>query len=77
MGRRAGLIPDQRGGTAVEYGLIGGLIAVAVITSIGLFGNGVDGMWDRMQSALVAELGGSSDSEGETSEGEGGAETSG
>lgn len=68
------MISDRRGGTAIEYGLIGGLIAMAIITSIGLFGNGVDGMWDRMQSALVAELGGGSDSEGEGSESEGGAE---
>ena len=33
------LLADQRGATAIEYGLIVALIAVAAITALGMVGN--------------------------------------
>lgn len=39
------LLADQRGATAVEYGLIVALIAVAAIGGISALGGGAGGMW--------------------------------
>jgi pilus assembly protein Flp/PilA len=39
---------DQRGATAIEYGLIAGLIAVAVIGGMQSLGGGVGGMWGNL-----------------------------
>jgi pilus assembly protein Flp/PilA len=39
------LLADHSGATAVEYGLIAALIAVAIAGSVGLLGGGTNGMW--------------------------------
>ncbi len=39
---------DKRGATAIEYGLIAALIAVALVASIRNLGGGANGMWGRM-----------------------------
>jgi len=41
MGRRwlKSLLADESGATAIEYGLIAALIAVAAITALGMVGN--------------------------------------
>jgi pilus assembly protein Flp/PilA len=39
---------DQRGATAIEYGLIVGLIAVAAIGGMEALGGGSAGMWGRI-----------------------------
>lgn len=36
---------DERGATAIEYGLIAGLLAVAAIASMTLFGNALSGLF--------------------------------
>lgn len=33
-----------------------GLLAMAIIGAVSLFGNGVDGMWDRTSSSLSTPL---------------------
>lgn len=38
-----------------------GLLAMAVIGAVSLFGNGVDGLWDRTASSLSAPLTASAD----------------
>ena len=39
---------EQRGATAIEYGLIAALIAVAAITGISALGGGAGGMWSNI-----------------------------
>ena len=51
------LIADQSGATAIEYGLIAALIAVAVITSLESLGGGSNGMWTKISSHVVAASG--------------------
>jgi len=41
---------NQRGATAIEYGLIVGLIAVAAIGGMEALGGGSRGMWGRILS---------------------------
>jgi pilus assembly protein Flp/PilA len=43
---------DERGATAIEYGLIVALIAVAAIGGMQSLGGGVGGMWGRLQSTM-------------------------
>jgi pilus assembly protein Flp/PilA len=47
---------DESGATAIEYGLICGIIAVA-LTSIAATGGALEGIYDRM-SAIIGALGG-------------------
>jgi pilus assembly protein Flp/PilA len=42
----------QRGATAIEYGLIAALIAVAAIGGMQSLGGGVGGMWGRLLSNM-------------------------
>jgi pilus assembly protein Flp/PilA len=39
---------DERGATAIEYGLIAALIAVLAIGSMTIFGNSLSGMFGRV-----------------------------
>jgi pilus assembly protein Flp/PilA len=41
---------DERGATAIEYGLIVGLIAVAAIGGMQALGGGSAGLWGRVLS---------------------------
>ena len=43
---------DERGATAIEYGLIVALIAVAVITALQGLGGGANGMWTNISSKV-------------------------
>jgi pilus assembly protein Flp/PilA len=43
---------DRRGATAIEYGLIAALIAVAIISALGSLGGGVGGMWTKLNNAI-------------------------
>jgi pilus assembly protein Flp/PilA len=45
---------DQDGATAIEYGLIAGLIAVAIIAAITLVGTDLSGMFNGIAGQLVA-----------------------
>ena len=44
---------DESGATAIEYGLITALIAVAIITALTTLGDGVSGTFDT----VAAEMG--------------------
>jgi pilus assembly protein Flp/PilA len=41
---------DQRGATAIEYGLIAALIVIAMMAGLQSMGGGVGGMWTRINS---------------------------
>jgi pilus assembly protein Flp/PilA len=48
------LVRDEKGATAVEYGLIVGLIAVVIIVAVGALGGVLSGFF----TDIVTELGG-------------------
>ena len=43
---------DERGATAIEYGLIVAMIAVAAIGGMQSLGGGVGGMWGKLQTTM-------------------------
>ncbi len=43
---------DEKGATAIEYGLIAGLIAVVIITAVGLVGGDVLAQFTALAAAL-------------------------
>lgn len=43
---------DEEGATAIEYGLIAGLIAVALVTTLGLLGTELDTTFNKILTAL-------------------------
>jgi pilus assembly protein Flp/PilA len=43
---------DRRGATAIEYGLIVGLIAIATITGMSSLGGGVGGKWGGLANTM-------------------------
>ena len=45
-------IRDERGATAIEYGLIAGLIAVVIIVAVGLVGADVLAIFTALAAAL-------------------------
>jgi pilus assembly protein Flp/PilA len=50
----ADVLKDEEGATAVEYGLLIGLVAVVTITSVVLVGQHVQGAFERLKLELVA-----------------------
>ena len=48
---------DARGATAIEYGLIAALIAVACITAMQSLGGGSQGMWGKLDQQVAAATG--------------------
>jgi pilus assembly protein Flp/PilA len=46
------LLPDQKGATAIEYGLIAALIAVAIMGGLRALGGGADGMWTKISQEV-------------------------
>jgi pilus assembly protein Flp/PilA len=47
-------IKDESGATAIEYGLIAALIAVAIITVVGLTGDQLAITFTKIKEALIA-----------------------
>jgi pilus assembly protein Flp/PilA len=45
---------EEKGATAVEYGLLVGLIAVAIIVTVGILGDTLDGLFQDVVDALPA-----------------------
>ena len=45
---------NQRGATAIEYGLLAALIAVAAIGGMQTLGGGVGGMWGKINTEIQA-----------------------
>ena len=52
MIRRAGLLRDQRGATAIEYGLIAALISVACIIAFQMLGLNLANIFTTIANAL-------------------------
>ncbi len=46
-------IRDEEGVTAIEYGLIAALIAVVIITAVGLVGDGLNNVFTKIKNELV------------------------
>ena len=42
------LLAEQRGATAIEYGLIAALIVIAMMGALSGLGGGVGGMWTNL-----------------------------
>ena len=47
---------DNRGATAIEYGLIVALIVVAMIAGLQSLGGGVGGMWGDLGADIAAAM---------------------
>ena len=47
---------DKRGATAIEYGLIVALIAVAIISSLQTLGGGSNGMWGKLDNKIANSM---------------------
>ncbi len=45
---------DRRGATAIEYGLLAGLIAVAMMGGLSALGGGSNGMWTQLSDKVEA-----------------------
>jgi pilus assembly protein Flp/PilA len=45
-------LKDESGATAIEYGLIAALIAVVIVTAVGLVGNKLNGVFTSINGAL-------------------------
>ncbi len=45
---------DQKGATAIEYGLIAALIALAMMGGLRTLGGGAGGMWTNVSSQVQA-----------------------
>lgn len=52
------VVDDRRAATAIEYALLGSLVAVGCIAALLAFADSRDGMWTRMAELLVAAMGG-------------------
>jgi pilus assembly protein Flp/PilA len=48
---------DQRGATAIEYGLIAALIVIAMMGGLSALGGGSEGMWGRIQQNVAESMG--------------------
>ena len=52
MARFAKLIQDQKGASAVEYGLIIALIVLAMMAGLSQFASTTIGMWNNVSTAV-------------------------
>jgi len=50
----ARLIKDESGATAIEYGLIAGLVAVAAIAALSALGTSLDTLFSNVASTVAA-----------------------
>lgn len=46
-------VMNEDGATAIEYGLIAGLIAVAIVTAVTLVGTNLNSMFGKVNTALA------------------------
>ncbi len=47
---------DESGATAIEYGLIAGLISIAIVSGASAFGNSLKFLWSDNNSRMVQAL---------------------
>ena len=50
------LCRDNRGATAIEYGLIVALIGVAIMGALSNLGGGVGGMWGKLNNTVQTNM---------------------
>lgn len=50
-------LKDESGATAIEYGLIAGLIAVAIIGALGALGTSISGAFNTIASSIDSAVG--------------------
>ena len=50
------LLSEDSGATAIEYGLIIALIALAIMTSLESFADGSTGMWGRVEDKVTVAI---------------------
>lgn len=48
---------DRKGVTALEYGLMAGLVSLAIVTAAGALGGDISGMFSHISAALKAAMG--------------------
>lgn len=48
-------VSDESGATAIEYGLIAALVAVAIIAALGVLGDGLTDIFEGVGNKLSAE----------------------
>jgi pilus assembly protein Flp/PilA len=53
------LIADEEGATAIEYGLIAGLVAVAIITALSLLGDSLNNLFSDVATQVDGATSGS------------------
>lgn len=51
------LAADESGATAIEYGLIAGLVAVAIIAALSLLGDSLTGLFEYVADTVTAATG--------------------
>ncbi|MCP1632834.1 Flp family type IVb pilin [Kerstersia gyiorum] len=49
-------LKDEDGATAIEYGLIAGLIAIAIIVALGTLGDELSAMFGRVSDEVKAAV---------------------
>ncbi|GGZ20632.1 Flp family type IVb pilin [Asticcacaulis endophyticus] len=54
-------IRDERGATAIEYGLICALIFLGIVTAIGSYSEKTDGMYNYIGDTIDEAIGGETD----------------
>jgi pilus assembly protein Flp/PilA len=54
--KRRRLRTDKRGATAIEYGLLVALIAVAMMGGLSTLGGGVGGMWSTLSNTASDKM---------------------
>ena len=47
-------LKDERGATAIEYGLIGALMVIVMIPGLQLVGGNTNGMYDQITNKITA-----------------------
>jgi pilus assembly protein Flp/PilA len=47
---------DQRGATAIEYGLIAALIVIAMMGGLKTLGGGANGMWGKVGNEVSTHM---------------------
>ena len=50
------LLADQRGATAIEYGLIAALIVIAMMGGLTALGGGAGGMWGELGDTVANNM---------------------
>jgi pilus assembly protein Flp/PilA len=49
-------LKDERGATAIEYGLIAALMVIVMIPAMQVVGGNTNGMYDRVTNLIVAAM---------------------